>query len=201
MINQGYLTTEKFLKHSAGKVAKILCNKLNLTTIKVFFVFTAIFEIKGEGETKSIYTKTDIIFKRHWILKEEKKSLEKWFLERAMPKLWANIEEFTGRGSGYTLREILNSSIHINKYDALNAGSYFPLPATLVQQRALFNIKNLDNFCFLWSIIKQMYPEKLKKANVNPQTCTKKRKKYMHYLKNIFQNMRQNLIFQWKSTQ
>ena len=49
--------------------------------------------------------------------------------------------------------------INILKYQALKKqmGSYIELPISL-QRQGLINIKNIDNYCFIWSYIRYINP-------------------------------------------
>ena len=62
--------------------------------------------------------------------------------------------------------------INIFKYQALkkHMGSYIELPKKL-QRQGLINIKNEDNYCFIWSYIRYLNP-----VNKNPNRLTKKDK-------------------------
>ena len=59
--------------------------------------------------------------------------------------------------------------INIFKYNALkkHMGSYIELPKSL-QRQGLINIKNIDNYCFIWSYIRYINP-----LNKNPNQITK----------------------------
>ena len=63
--------------------------------------------------------------------------------------------------------------INIFKYEALkkHVGSYIGLPKKL-QRQVLLNIKNRDDFCFIWCYIRYINPQ-----NKNPNRITSKYKK------------------------
>ena len=73
--------------------------------------------------------------------------------------------------------------INIFKYQALkkHVGSYIELPKKL-QRQGLINIKNTDNYCFIWSYIRYINPQ-----NKNPNRITSKDKK-------VFDAIKQKLI-------
>ena len=54
---------------------------------------------------------------------------------------------------------LLKLEINIFKYQALkkHMGSYIELPKSL-QRQGLINIKNTDNYCFIWSYIRYINP-------------------------------------------
>ena len=73
--------------------------------------------------------------------------------------------------------------INIFKYQALkkHMGSYIELPKKL-QRQGLINIKNEDNYCFIWSYIRYLNP-----VNKNPNRLTKKDKELFN---NIYEKLK-----------
>ena len=43
-------------------------------------------------------------------------------------------------------------------YKPLKGESYIPLPTELANKAAIINIKNNDNKCFLWCVLRALYP-------------------------------------------
>ena len=73
--------------------------------------------------------------------------------------------------------------VNIFKYQALkkHVGSYIELPKSL-QRQGLINIKNNDDFCFIWCYIRYINPQ-----NKNSNRITAKDKK-------LFDEIKQKLI-------
>ncbi|XP_065219712.1 uncharacterized protein LOC135845175 [Planococcus citri] len=76
------------------------------------------------------------------------------------------IDELTG--SPWRIISINSFRVNINKYDPLRASSYIDLPKILKDKKAIINVKNTDNKCFLWSLLACLYP-----AKDNPQEIIK----------------------------
>ncbi|GFW95212.1 c2H2-type domain-containing protein [Trichonephila clavipes] len=74
-------------------------------------------------------------------------------LESAFKKIQNSFEEFTQRGSGWTLDKILKLELNIAKYQPLCPSSYIPLPKKLADKKAILNIKNEDQKCFVWCLL------------------------------------------------
>lgn len=86
-------------------------------------------------------------------------NLSEWFHDNVEEKLLEKIEDFQEKDSGWTLREILNLQVNINKYEPLQGGStYTPLPEWIQAKKAVVNVNNNDDLCFLWSIIAAIAP-------------------------------------------
>ena len=71
-------------------------------------------------------------------------------------------------GSGWVLLKIKNLTHHTAKWDPLNAGSYIDLPANLKNKKAIINMKNQDDKCFVWCVLRALNPK-----NTNPDRIDK----------------------------
>ncbi len=71
-------------------------------------------------------------------------------------------------GTQWVLISIDNVKINVNKYNPLGGSSYIELPNELAKKKAIINIKNEDDKCFLWAILSTLYP-----ADKDAQRVTK----------------------------
>ena len=67
------------------------------------------------------------------------------------------VEEFEIRGSGWVLDQLLRLDLHVLEFVPLRASTYLPLPKEIADKKAVVNIQNTDNLCFLWSVIAGVY--------------------------------------------
>ena len=63
-------------------------------------------------------------------------------------------------GSGWVFVEVENLTLHTVKWDPLKASSYIKLPKELKNKKAIINMKNEDNKCFLWCVLRALNPSK-----------------------------------------
>ena len=63
------------------------------------------------------------------------------------------IEYFQQCGSGWILDKLLTLDLHLLEFYPLRATSYIPLHTCIQNRKAVINIKNMDEKCFLWSVI------------------------------------------------
>ena len=63
-------------------------------------------------------------------------------------------------GSGWVFMEVIRLILKIDKWDPLKASSYIDLPPELKNKKALINMKNEDNKCFLWCVLRALNPSK-----------------------------------------
>ena len=61
-------------------------------------------------------------------------------------------------GSGWVFVEVENLTLHTDIWDPLKGSSYIDLPPELKNKKALINMKNKDNKCFLWSVLRGLNP-------------------------------------------
>ena len=75
--------------------------------------------------------------------------------------------------SGWVLDKIKNLTLHTAKWDPLNAGSYIDLPANLKNKKAIINMKNQDNECFKWCVLRALNPVEKNKERVDKNLISK----------------------------
>ncbi|XP_071153082.1 uncharacterized protein [Mytilus edulis] len=78
-------------------------------------------------------------------------------LNKGFQKVFISFEEFIKNGSGWQLEEVLQLNLCVTKYKPLKGGSYLELPTSLKRSNCILNIQNLDNKCFLWTVLSSMH--------------------------------------------
>ena len=61
-------------------------------------------------------------------------------------------------GSGWVFVEVINLTLHTVIWDPVKASSYIDLLKELKNKKAIINMKNEDNKCFLWSVLRALNP-------------------------------------------
>ena len=61
-------------------------------------------------------------------------------------------------GSGFVFQEIEEVILEIYKVNDIQVSSYIELPGKYKDNKSIINIKNNDQYCFLWCILAQLYP-------------------------------------------
>ena len=62
-------------------------------------------------------------------------------------------------GSGWVFLNVKKLVLHTTRWDPINAGSYIEVPAALKNKKALINMKNQDEECLKWTILRALYPK------------------------------------------
>ena len=62
-------------------------------------------------------------------------------------------------GSGWVFVKVEKLVLHTTRWDPINAGSYIDLPGALKNKKAIINMKNEDEECFKWCVLRALYPK------------------------------------------
>ena len=62
-------------------------------------------------------------------------------------------------GSGWQFLKVIKLVLHTTRWEPLYGGSYIPLDPYLANKKALINIQNEDDKCFMWSVLRALYPK------------------------------------------
>ena len=62
-------------------------------------------------------------------------------------------------GSGWQFLSVIKLVLHTTRWDPINAGSYIDLPEALKNKHAIINMKNQDEECFKWCVLRALYPK------------------------------------------
>ena len=76
-------------------------------------------------------------------------------------------------GSGWMLESITDIKLHTAEWNPLNAGSYMELPAFLKNKKAIINMKNQDDKCFMWCVLRALNPVEKNKERVDKNLKSK----------------------------
>ena len=74
----------------------------------------------------------------------------------------------SGGGSGWVFYKIIKLELHTVSYRPLRGNTWIPLPKELADKKAIINMKNKDNKCFMWCVqralnLKNKNPERIDK--------------------------------------
>ena len=65
----------------------------------------------------------------------------------------------SGGGSGWVFYKIIKLELHTVSYRPLRGSTWIPLPKELADKKAIINIKNKDNKCFMWCVLRKLNPK------------------------------------------
>ena len=76
----------------------------------------------------------------------------------SIEKIKNDFENFLREGSGWALDKIQRVYVNICKYKPLKGHSFIELPRKLKSTKAIVNIQNTDNKCFIYSVLAALHP-------------------------------------------
>ena len=79
-------------------------------------------------------------------------------IDKCVKKIIKDLEVYQKNGSGWYFKEVVQLEIHIVEYNPTKGSTYIPLPDWITNKKAIVNIKNKDEKCFIWCILRYLYP-------------------------------------------
>lgn len=123
--------------------------------LKINIVFTAKYKRnvgeKDQIETMHFRTTNTIVYSTTDLVQ---------LLKETKGRIFAQLDDFEKRGSGWSLYEIEALELAVNRYVPFRGSSYLKLPDAIKNREAVINVKNKDQKCFLWSVLACLHPVK-----------------------------------------
>ncbi|HEY9485712.1 MAG TPA: hypothetical protein VIQ04_03640, partial [Nitrososphaeraceae archaeon] len=151
---KGYKDVRKFLDNTQNIIEGKIKHTLKYMDMKVNMVLVAEYK-KGVDKDNMEYLETNFKTKNEIIVKAT--NLTDYY-SGAKDHILNEMESFETRGSQWTLNKIHKLELRLNKYNPLKGSSYIPLPKVIDAKKAIINVKNGDNKCFLWSVLSALHP-------------------------------------------
>ena len=132
----------------------------NHRNIKVKFILYTIMEKKEKAskvDTKSFRVSVNAYFHSDVFINLVSTDVKDIIL-KSQEKILEKISNYTNNGSGWYFKEIIKLEIHINEYRPMRGSSYIPLPDWIMRKKAIVSIRNKDDKCFIWSILRYLHP-------------------------------------------
>ena len=153
------LIPEEFFGEKKELLEKFFKNHRN---VKIRMTLVCLME-RGEfieGKKAPIYNYATVYFQTKTYINIEETN-EYDVISHMKEEIPENIDGFQMGGSGWYFKEIKRLEIHIVEYKPMRGGTYIPLPELIRKKNAITNIKNEDNKCFLWYILRYLHPKEI----------------------------------------
>ena len=69
------------------------------------------------------------------------------------------MEAYAEKGSNWVFKEVIKFEIHTTEFNPTKGSSYIDLPDWIKNKKAIVNIKNKDDKCFLWCVLRYLHPK------------------------------------------
>ena len=116
------------------------------------------YKLRFEVQDKSYFNSNTYINFKSTDVKE--------ILGTSISNIIEKIITFQKNGSGWYFKEVLQLEIHTINFNPLKGSSYIPIPNWIMRKKAIVNIKNKDDKCFLWCILRYLHPKKFHEERV-----------------------------------
>ena len=148
------ITPFQFFRNKVPTFKDFLRNHRN---IKVRLVLVCMME-KMEGDYKLRFEVQD----KAYFHSDTYINLESTDVKELLSKSINNIIEkiiiYQQNVSGWYFKEVIQLEIHTINFNPIKGSSYIPLPDWIMRKKAIVSIRNKDEKCFLWSVLRYLHP-------------------------------------------
>lgn len=137
----------------------------NHRNIKIRLVLICLMEKQNIDKRKTVIIQDGAYFRSETYINLEATDV-KQLLSRMTYEILTKISIYQNNGSGWYFNEVLSLEIHTVDYKPMKGSSYIPLPDFIVKNKAIVNIQNRDQKCFLWCILHYLRPVKTHNGRV-----------------------------------
>ena len=158
------------LQFFAEKVARIKDFLRNHRNIKVRMILICEMEQqiieKSKGKSKINFSQDKAYFQSETHINLEKTDV-KVILSRLLREIMGKLADYQRNGSGWYFKEVISFEIHIVDYKPIKGSSHIPLPDFLMRKKAIINMENKDDKCFLWCVLRYLHPREKHSTRIN----------------------------------
>ena len=158
------------LQYFAEIVARIKDFLRNHRNIKVRMILICLMERKiienSNGESKIIFEQDKAYFQSETYINLAKTDV-KVILSRMLIEIMEKLAIYLRNGSGWYFKEVISFEIHTVDYKPIKGSSHIPLPDFLMRKKAIINMENKDDKCFLWCVLRYLHPREKHSTRIN----------------------------------
>ena len=140
------LGPEKFLKHAKPPIINIFNSNRNIKTILYLHV------LMSQGERIQ-----EFAFHSKSLKLILEGTDENEIYDEMVEEILEEIDMARdAEGSGWRFEKVEKLVLHTTRWEPVNAGSYIELPQELKNRKAIINMKNQDDKCFMWCVLRAL---------------------------------------------
>ena len=148
------ITPFEFFKSKSTYSKDFLRNHRN---IKVRFVLVCLMEKMASDDKSSITVQDKAYFHSDTYINLESTDVKE-ILTEVILTILEKISIYQIDGSGWYFKEIVHLEIHTVIFKPMRGSAYIPLPDWIMRKKAIVNIRNNDEKCFLWCVLRYLHP-------------------------------------------
>ena len=138
-----------FLNYAKPAITNIFNSNRNIKTILYLYVFMT----QGEREVEFAFHSKGL---KLILMETDENEIYDEMVEEILEEM-RKAEDAVG--SGWQYEKVIKLVLHTTKWDPINAGSYIELPEVLKNKHAIINMKNQDEECFKWCVLRALNPK------------------------------------------
>ena len=143
------LGPDKFLEYAKPPITNIFNSNRNIKTILYLYVEMT----QGEREVEFAFHSKGLKL----ILEgTDENEIYDEMVEEILEEVDKTRE---AEGSGWVFEKVIKLVLHTTRWEPVSAGSYIELPQKLKNRKAIINMKNQDDKCFMWSVLRALNPK------------------------------------------
>ena len=148
------ITPSKFFENKVSILKDFLKNHRN---IKVKFVLVCMMEKKENYDKLTIKVNDKAYFHSNTYINFKLTDVKK-ILKDVISEIIDKIYNYQKNGSGWYFKEVVQLEINTTEFNPMKGSSYIPLPDWIMRKKAIVSIRNKDEKCFLWSVLRYLHP-------------------------------------------
>ena len=129
----------------------------NHRNIKVRFVLVCMMEMTKYDNKSNITVQDKAHFHSNTYINLLSTDVKKILID-VIYNILEKITIYQLNGSGWYFKEVIQLEIHTTEYRPITGSSYIPLPEWIMRKKAIVSIRNTDDKCFIWSILRYLHP-------------------------------------------
>ena len=179
---------KSFLDGARENMTKVLRDNRN-TRVKLIFKCYMEFLTTNEIKPADFHSNIEVNLDG-----TDVKELYDTMVERILEK----IATFLATKSDVRFHSVIKFELHTVSYKPLRVKTWIPLPKALANKNAIINMKNKDNKCFSWSVLRALNPNRIHPERIDKElmekenTLNMERIEYPVSLKDLNKFERQN---------
>ena len=122
--------------------------------------------VKTKGKTKINFNQDKAYFQSETYINLEKTDV-KAILSQMLKEIMVNLAIYQNNGSGWYFKEVISFEIYTVDYKTLKGKSHIPLPDFLMRKKAIINMENKNDKCFLWCVLRYLHPREKHSSRIN----------------------------------
>ncbi|CAH3154498.1 unnamed protein product, partial [Porites evermanni] len=147
----------EFFRNKKHIIKKFLRNHRNT---KLRFILVCIMEKKEKvsKDSNSTFKVQDKSYFNSITFNNFTSSDIKDIFKKSIVQINEKVSNYQKNGSGWYFKEIYQLEIHTTQLKPMKGSSYIPLPDWIMRKKSIVSIRNKDDKCFIWSVLRYLHP-------------------------------------------